>query len=275
MSTSKPQPEFEDIIFEVDAGLATITINRPERLNAVRPGTVQEMIDAIDWCWRSSAVGVVAITGAGERAFCSGGDLSVKDGSGYGTGARSNMGIDTLDLYSIIRDIPKPVIASVNGYAIGAGHVLHVVCDLTIAASTARFGQVGPRVGSADVGFGTAYLARVVGEKRAREIWFLCRQYTAEQAYGYGLVNEIVEPAGLRRRTSEVAAEMLALSPTAIAFLKTSFNAASENVRGLASLGMMGVGLFYGTEESAEGAHAFMERRPPNFAQFRGVPEDS
>lgn len=269
MSTAVPPPATEDVIVEHDDGYVLLTINRPRLMNAIRPQTVQELIDVIDWCWRTPEVGVVAITGQGDRAFCAGGDLSVKDDSGYGGRARSRSGIDTNDLYGIIRDIPKPVIAAVNGYAIGGGHVLHVVCDLTIASSTATFGQVGPRVGSADVGFGTGYLAAVVGEKRAREIWYLCRKYSAADAYRMGLVNEIVEPDELLTRTRAVADEMLALSPTALAFLKTSFTAASEHLRGLASLGMTGIGLFYGTEESQEGSHAFLERRPPRFARFR------
>jgi dihydroxynaphthoic acid synthetase len=228
------------------------------------------MIHALDQCWRRRDVGIVVITGAGDRAFCAGGDLSVKDDDGYGGGAsRSSTGIDTVELYSLIRDIPKPVIAAVNGYAIGGGHVLHVVCDLTYAADTARFGQVGPKVGSADVGFGTAYLAAVVGEKRAREIWFRCQQYTAAQGLAMGLVNEVVPAAELTTYVDMVCREIMAMSPTALAFLKTSFSAATEHLRGLSTLGMLGVGMFYGTEESAEGSHAFVEKRTPDFARFR------
>jgi dihydroxynaphthoic acid synthetase len=260
---------FEDILFDLDDGIATITINRPDRMNAFRPKTVEEMIIALDECWRRREIGVVVITGAGDRAFCAGGDLSDKDGGGYGGRSRSSTGIDTIELYSLIRDIPKPVIAAVNGYAIGGGHVLHVVCDLSYASETAIFGQVGPKVGSADVGFGTAYLSGVVGEKRAREIWFRCLRYGASEALAMGLVNAVVPAADLSDYVNMVCREILDLSPTALAFLKTSFTAASEHIRGLSALGMAGVGMFYGTEESAEGSKAFLEKRPPNFRKYR------
>ncbi len=261
---------FEDILYDKAGGIATITINRPQVLNAFRAQTVDELTEAFKEAWADRAVGVVILTGAGDRAFCAGGDLSVRTESGYqGKRARSDIGLDVEDLHSAIRDIPKPVIAAVNGYAIGGGHVLHVLCDLSIAAETARFGQVGPRVGSVDPGFGTAYLARVVGEKRAREIWFLCRQYSAEQALAMGLVNAVVPAARLMDEARAWAQEILALSPTAIKLAKASFNAETDHIRGFSALGMSALALYYASEEAMEGRNAFSERRPPDFARFR------
>ncbi|HLF41263.1 MAG TPA: enoyl-CoA hydratase-related protein [Acidimicrobiia bacterium] len=261
---------YEDIRYEKDAGVATITIDRPEVFNAFRAQTVEELLDAFRDAWADRTIGAVILTGAGPKAFCTGGDQSAKTtGGGYGGNARSDLGIDIEDLHTAIRDIPKPVIAAVNGYAIGGGHVLHVICDITIAADTARFGQVGPKVGSVDPGFGTAYLARVVGEKRAREIWYFCRQYSAEQALGMGLVNAVVPAAELMTTARAWADELLERSPTAIKLAKASFNAASEHIRGIAALGMAGLALYYDTEESAEGGQAFQEKRPPDFSRFR------
>ncbi len=262
--------KFEDILYEKAEGIASITINRPTVLNAFRALTVDELVEAFKDAWADRAIGVVILTGAGDRAFSTGGDQSVRGEGGYqGKQARSDIGLDVEDLHAIIRDIPKPVIAAVNGYAIGGGHVLHVLCDLTIAADTARFGQVGPRVGSVDPGFGTAYLVRLVGEKRAREIWYLCRQYTADEALAMGLVNEVVPAFRLMDEARTWAREILEKSPTALKIAKASFNAASEQIRGLSTLGMNALALYYQTDEAMEGRNAFMERRKPDFGKYR------
>ena len=262
--------DFEDILYSKQDGIATISINRPKVLNAFRQQTVVEMIEAFKDAWEDRSVGVLILTGVGDRSFCTGGDQSVREIGGYsGKRSRSEAGIDADDLHTIIRDIPKPVIAAVNGYAIGGGHVLHVLCDLTIAADTARFGQAGPRVGSVDAGFGTGYLARVVGEKRAREIWYLCHQYTAQEALAMGLVNKVVPAAQLQDEARAWATELMAMSPTALRLAKTSFNANTEQIRGVAGLAGQALALYYATEESAEGRNAFMERRKPNFGKFR------
>lgn len=262
--------QFEDILYEKAEGIATITINRPQVLNAFRAQTVDEMIKAFADAWADRSIGVVILTGAGNRAFSTGGDQTIRSERGYeGKPVRSDIGVNIDDLHTIIRDIPKPVIAAVNGYAIGGGHVLHVICDLTIAADTARFGQVGPRVGSVDPGFGTAYLTRVVGEKKAREIWYLCRQYSAQEALEMGLVNKVVPAEQLMDEARAWAREILAMSPTAIKIAKVSFNAETEHIRGLSALGMAALALYYGTEESREGVKAFLERRRPDFSRFR------
>jgi 2-ketocyclohexanecarboxyl-CoA hydrolase len=261
---------FEDILYDSAEGIATIAINRPTVLNAFRSQTVDELVEAFKEAWADRTVGVVILTGTGDRAFCVGGDQSVRSQGGYqGRQARSDIGLDIEDLHGVIREIPKPVIAAVNGYAIGGGHVLHVLCDLSIAAETARFGQVGPRVGSVDPGFGTAYLARVVGEKRAREIWLLCRQYSAEQALAMGLVNAVVPAPRLMEEARAWARESLALSPTAIKLAKASFNADTDHIKGFAALGMSALALYYGSEEAMEGRTAFSERRQPDFTRFR------
>lgn len=261
---------FEDILYDKAEGIATITINRPAVLNAFRAETVDEMVEAFKDAWADRAVGVAILTGTGDRAFCVGGDLSARALGGYqGKQARSDIGLDVEDLHAVIREIPKPVIAAVNGYAIGGGHVLHVLCDLSIAADTARFGQVGPRVGSVDPGFGTAYLARVVGEKRAREIWLLCRQYSAEQALAMGLVNSVVEAPRLMKEAQAWAREILALSPTAIKLAKASFNADTDHIKGFSALGMSALALYYRSEEAMEGRNAFHEHRQADFTRFR------
>lgn len=261
---------YQDILYDKAQGIATITINRPDLLNAFRSETVDEMVDAFQDAWRDRSIGVVILTGVGDRAFSSGGDQTIRQGGGYqGPQARSDIGMDIEDLHAIIRDIPKPVIAAVNGYAIGGGHVLHIICDLTIAADTARFGQVGPRVGSVDPGYGTAYLTRVVGEKRAREIWYLCRQYSAQQALAMGLVNWVVPPDELMDQARAVAREILALSPTALKIAKVSFNAETDHIKGIGALGMASLALYYQTDEAMEGRNAFIEQRQPDFAQFR------
>jgi naphthoate synthase len=260
--------DLTDVLYNVHEGIATVTINRPERYNAFRGRTVDEMIHCFKSSWADRSVGVVILTGAGDRAFCSGGDQKQRAETGdYGPTESGLFEVETL--HRLIRDIPKPVIAAVNGYAIGGGHVLHVICDLTLASSTARFGQTGPRVGSFDAGFGSAYLARMVGEKRAREIWYLCRQYTAEQALSWGLVNAVVEPGELMTTAREWAKEILAKSPTAIRFLKHSFNADSESIAGIGQLAFAGLDLFVRTDEAAEGVRAFNEKREPNFRPDR------
>src|SRR5215211_5371683 len=260
--------ELTDVRYEVEDGLAWITIDRPERMNAFRARTVDELIDCLKRAWAAGEVGVVCITGAGDRAFCTGGDQKQRAETGdYGP---SETGLFEVEyLHRLLREIPKPVIAAVNGYAIGGGHVLHVLCDLTIAADTARFGQTGPRVGSFDAGFGSAYLARVVGEKRAREIWFLCRRYDAETAERWGLVNRVVPAAELRAEVRGWADEILKLSPTSLRFLKQSFNVDTEHLAAVGQLAFTGLGLFVQTDEAEEGVRAFNEKRDPDFARFR------
>jgi 2-ketocyclohexanecarboxyl-CoA hydrolase len=261
--------ELTDVGYDVEDGLAWITIDRPDRMNSFRARTVEELIGCLKAAWASRDVGVVCLTGSGDRAFCTGGDQKQRAESGdYGP---SESGLFEVEyLHRLIREIPKPVIAAVNGYAIGGGHVLHVLCDLSIASSEAQFAQSGPRVGSFDAGFGTAYLARVVGEKRAREIWFLCRRYDAETAERWGLVNRVVPPDELHAEVRRWADEILALSPTALRFLKQSFNADSEHLAGIGQLAFSGLGLFVESEEAQEGVEAFTEKRQPDFAPYRG-----
>jgi 2-ketocyclohexanecarboxyl-CoA hydrolase len=262
--------EFEDVLYETSEGVATITINRPKQLNAFRGQTVEELVQAFHEAWRDRSVGCVILTGAGEKAFCVGGDQTTREEGGYkGKPSRSDLGLDIEDLHSVIRDIPKAVIAAVNGYAIGGGHVLHVICDLTVAADTAKFGQVGPKVGSVDPGFGTMYLARVVGEKKAREIWYLCEQYTAEECRQMGLVNKVVPAAELKDAARAWAKRIAAMSPTAITLAKASFNAPSEEIRGIGAVALRALALYYGTDEAVEGKNAFLEKRTPQFAKFR------
>ena len=259
---------YTDTIYTKRSGVATVTINRPEVRNAFRPETVDEMVHAFDDAWHDDDIGVIVLTGAGDKAFCSGGDQRVRGAGGY-EDAGGHARLQVLQLHRMIRTVPKPVIAMVNGYAIGGGHVLHVLCDLTIASETAIFGQSGPRVGSFDAGFGTIYLAQVVGEKRAREIWYLCRQYTALEAERMGLVNRVVAPDKLEEETMHWAAEILTKSPTAIRMLKASFNAATDWAYGLQAVAHGATSLFYRTEEAAEGRAAFLERRAPDFSRFR------
>ena len=261
--------DYEDVTYEVvDGHTAIITIDRPERLNAFRGRTVGELIDAFERAWADARLASVVLTGAGERAFCAGGDQKefAETGS-YGTSARGLWEIERL--HHVIREIQKPVIAAVNGIEIGGGHVLHVVCDVTIAAEHARFGQAGPRVASFDAGYGTAYLARIVGEKRAREIWFFCRQYDAETARDWGLVNAIVPGERLLSEARAWADEAAALSPTALRFLKAAFNADSEHIGGQGRLAFAGLDAFGASEEADEGHRAFVEKRAPDFGRFR------
>jgi naphthoate synthase len=250
--------------YTVDGATAVITINRPERYNAFRGRTVDELIRGFRAAWADHAVQAVILTGAGDKAFCTGGDVKQRAETGDYGPTESGM-FEIGYLHRLIRDIPKPVIAAVNGLAVGGGHVLQVLCDLSIASETARFGQAGPRVGSFDAGFGSAYLARVVGEKRAREMWYLCRRYGAKEAYDMGLVNAVVAPERLDEEVARWCAEIKDKSPTAIAIAKRSFNADTEQLRGLGALGFEAVALYYGTEESKEGGRAFREKRPPRF----------
>ena len=250
--------ELTDVLYEKRDGAAWITINRPERRNAFRGRTVAELTGCFRDAWHDRAIGVAVLTGAGDKAFCSGGDQKERSASGYEE-------MDVTALHTVIRNIPKPVIAMVNGFAIGGGHVLHVLCDLSVAADTAVFGQTGPRVGSVDPGFGTAYLARVVGEKKAREIWYLCRQYSAAEALAMGLVNKVVPAAELRREVEQWCADLLAKSPTALKLAKASFNADTDHIHGIGGLGFAALELYYGTDEAQEGARAFNEKRAPDF----------
>jgi naphthoate synthase len=260
--------DLADVRYEVEEGLAWITIDRPERMNAFRARTVDELIHCLKRAWSSAEVGAVCLTGAGDRAFCTGGDQKQRAETGdYGP---SESGLFEVEyLHRLIREIPKPVIAAVNGYAIGGGHVLHVLCDLTIAADTAVFGQTGPRVGSFDAGFGTAYLARVVGEKRAREIWMLCRRYDAQTAERWGLVNKVVPAAELRGEVRRWANDILSLSPTALRFVKQSFNTDTEYLAGVGQLAFSGLGLFVESSEAREGVEAFTQKRAPDFSPYR------
>jgi dihydroxynaphthoic acid synthetase len=255
---------FEDITYEVDRATAIITINRPHRYNAFRGQTVEELIKAFRSAWADRSVQAVILTGAGEKAFCTGGDVKQRAETGDYGPTESGM-FEIGYLHKLIRDIPKPVIAAVNGIAVGGGHVLHVLCDLTIAAENATFGQAGPKVGSFDAGFGSAYLARVVGEKRAREIWYLCRQYDAATAERWGLVNAVVPAGRLLDEAKAWAAEIAEKSPTAIRFLKQSFNADTDHQAGLSNMAMSALDLFTASPEGQEGAAAFAEKRKPEF----------
>ena len=259
--------DYTDILYDEKSGVARIAIDRPEKYNAFRGKTCDELIDALHRAAWNKSVGVIVLTGTGDKAFCTGGDQSAHDG---GYDGRGLIGLPVEELQGLIRDAPKPVIARVNGYAIGGGNVLVTCCDLAIASETAQFGQVGPRVGSVDPGFGTALLARVVGEKKAREIWYMCRRYTAQQALAMGLVNAVVPATELDVEVDKWCREILALSPTAIAIAKRSFNADTDSIRGIGGLGMQALAMFYETGESKEGVKAFMEKRKP---RFRGDPE--
>ncbi|MGQ4600925.1 enoyl-CoA hydratase-related protein [Nocardia sp. R6R-6] len=260
--------DFTDVTYEVDNGLAWITINRPDRYNSFRARTVDELVKSFKKAWASVDVGAIALTGAGEKAFCTGGDQKQRMESGdYGP---SDSGLFEVDaLHRVIRDVPKPVIAAVNGFAIGGGHVLHVLCDLTIAADTAVFGQNGPRVGSFDAGFGSGYLARVIGEKRTREIWFLCRRYSAQQAEEWGLVNKVVPADQLRAEVRAWADEILQLSPTALKVLKQSLNSDTEQFASIGQMAYSSLKMFGETDEAREGITAFNEKRKPDFSKYR------
>jgi naphthoate synthase len=267
----KKAKTFEDILYEKFEGMAKITINRPDVRNAFRPKTVREMIQAFEDVREDPEVGVVILTGAGSEAFCSGGDQRVRGNAGY-VGDDQVPRLNVLDLQKQIRSLPKPVVAMVAGYAIGGGHVLHVVCDLTIAADNARFGQTGPKVGSFDGGFGSSYLARIVGQKKAREIWFLCRQYDAQQALSMGLVNAVVPLARLEEETVAWCREMLEMSPMALRCVKAALNADCDGQAGLQELAGDTTLLYYMSEEAQEGRNAYLERRKPDFSKFRRLP---
>ncbi|MEM9235256.1 MAG: 1,4-dihydroxy-2-naphthoyl-CoA synthase [Verrucomicrobiota bacterium] len=265
--------DFEDIRYETtDEGqIAKITINRPEVRNAFRPQTVKEMLMALELAHEDPQVGVVILTGEGELAFCSGGDQKVRGHAGY-VGDDGVPRLNILDVQKKIRQMPKPVVAMVAGYAIGGGHVLHVVCDLTIAADNARFGQTGPKVGSFDGGLGSSYLARIVGQKKAREIWYLCRQYDAQQALEMGLVNTVVPLDQLEKETLQWCREMLAHSPMALRCLKACMNADCDGQMGLLDLAGNATLLYYMSEEAKEGKQAFVEKRKPDFTKFPRLP---
>lgn len=262
--------EFTDIIYEKKEGIAKVIINRPERYNAFRDLTMKELVSAFMDAWGDKGVGVVVFGGSGKKAFCTGGDLSTKDEDGYGKEeAELDMYDSQSQLLYIIRTIPKPVIAMVNGFAIGGGHVLHIACDLSIASETARFGQVGPKVGSFDAGFGTLFLARIVGEKKAREIWYMCRQYSAQEALEMGLVNKVVPPEELEAEVEKWCREILAKAPYALAYLKASFNTDTDHVYGIHTMAGQALRLYYTSDESHEGLKAFTEKRAPDFSRFR------
>jgi len=263
--------DYSDIIYEQAEGIARIAINRPEVRNAFRPETIMELIDAFAHVRDDGSVGVVLFTGAGTEAFCSGGDQRVRGDAGY-VGKDRIPRLNVLDLQRLIRMLPKPVIAVVAGYAIGGGHVLHIVCDLTIAADNAIFGQTGPKVGSFDAGYGSTYLARIVGHKKAREIWYLCRQYNAQEALAMGLVNTVVPLAQLEEEAIRWAKEILEKSPLAIRLLKAAFNADTDGLAGIQQLGGDATLLYYLTEEAKEGRDAFLQKRKPNFSKFPRYP---
>ena len=262
---------YEDVRYEKAEGIAKITINRPEVRNAFRPQTVRELQRAFTDARDDADIGVVILTGAGDKAFCSGGDQRVRGHGGY-VGADGVPRLNVLDLQRQIRTLPKPVVAMVAGYAIGGGHVLHMMCDLTIAADNARFGQTGPKVGSFDGGYGAAYMARIVGQKKAREIWFLCRQYDAAQALDMGLVNTVVPLRDLEAETVRWCREMLDNSPIALRCLKAALNADCDGQAGLQELAGNATLLFYMTEEGREGSQAFLEKRKPDFKRFKRLP---
>ncbi|MCI5052202.1 MAG: 1,4-dihydroxy-2-naphthoyl-CoA synthase [Simkaniaceae bacterium] len=268
MSTAlKERTAFKDILYDKSDGIAKITINRPEVHNAFTPTTVFEMRRALQDARFDTSIGVIILTGAGEKAFCSGGDQRFRGESGYNSGEEIDS-LNVLDFQKEIRSCPKPIIAMVSGYAIGGGHVLHLMCDLTIAASHSIFGQVGPKMGSFDGGFGASYLADIVGQKKAREIWYLCRQYSAQEALEMGLINIHVPQEELEKTTLEWCNKILEHSPIALRCLKSAFNAATDGESGIQELAGNATMLYYMSEEAQEGHRSFMEKRKPNFKQF-------
>lgn len=267
----KPIKQYTDILFEQFEGIAKITINRPRVYNAFRPQTNAEMLDAMNICRERNDIGVVILTGMGDKAFCSGGDQNVKGVGGY-IDENGVPRLNVLDLHKAIRSLPKPVIAMVNGYSIGGGNVLQVVCDLSIASENARFGQTGPKVGSFDAGFGSSYLARCVGQKKAREIWFLCKQYTAQEALGMGMVNKVVPFDRLEEETVEWCRTILKRSPMAIRMIKRALNAELDGQHGLMEFAGDTTLMYYLMAEAQEGKNAFLEKRDPDFDQFPKFP---
>ena len=262
---------YQEIRFDYFEGIAKITINRPRYRNAFTPLTVEEMSEALNYCKNHAEVRIVVLTGEGDKAFCSGGDMHVKGRGGY----VDEYGVPRLNVLEVqkqIRNLPKPVIAMVNGYAIGGGHVLHLVCDLTIASDNARFGQTGPKVGSFDAGFGASYLARIVGQKKARERWFLCRQYSAQEALEMGMVNKVVPLNTLEDEVVNWAQEMMKLSPLALRMIKAGLNAELDGQAGIQQLAGDATMLYYMTDEAQEGGRAFLEKRAPNFDTFKKIP---
>ncbi len=259
--------QFKDIKYHKADGIAKITINRPQVRNAFRPQTVTEMMQALDDARDDESIGVIILTGEGEKAFCSGGDQKIRGDAGYKDGKGVHR-LNVLDFQRQIRTCPKPIIAMVAGYAIGGGHVLHMICDLTIAADNAVFGQTGPKVGSFDGGYGAGYMARIVGQKKAREIWFLCRQYNAQEALDMGLVNKVVPYEKLEQETVQWCQEILANSPIAIRCLKAALNADCDGQAGLQELAGNATMLYYMSEEGQEGRNAFNEKRKPDFSKF-------
>lgn len=268
MPAWKCAKEYQEILYDKAEGIARITINRPHRMNAFTPLTNDEISDALTDARFDGEIGVIILTGAGTRAFCSGGDQKVRGESGYVDPRTSQHRLNVLDLHRQIRTCPKPMIAMVAGYAIGGGNILAMICDLTIAADNAIFGQTGPKVGSFDAGYGSAHLARMVGQKKAREIWFLCRQYNAQQALDMGMVNTVVPLERLEEETVTWCREILANSPTAIRFIKAAMNADEDGQAGLMELAGNATSLFYMSEEGQEGRNAFLEKRPPDFSRF-------
>lgn len=273
----KNEGDYQEIIYETMNGIAKITINRPERRNAFTPLTNAEMYDAFSRARDDSSIGVIILTGANhggrheDEAFCSGGDQKIRGRGGY-VGSDHIPRLNVLDLQHLIRIVPKPVIAMVNGYAIGGGHILHLICDLSIAAETAKFGQTGPKVGSFDAGYGAGYLAAIVGQKKAREIWYLCEQYTAQEALDMGLVNKVVPFDDLEAECVRWAKRILMMSPTALRFMKASFNAATDGLAGLQQMGGDATMLYYTTDEAMEGRDAFKEKRTPDFGKWPRLP---
>ncbi|MBP9854677.1 MAG: 1,4-dihydroxy-2-naphthoyl-CoA synthase [Candidatus Omnitrophica bacterium] len=259
--------KYKDILYHKAEGIAKITINRPETRNAFRPQTVHEMSEALADARDDQSIGVVILTGEGEKAFCSGGDQKIRGDAGYKDADGTNR-LNVLDFQRQMRTCPKPIIAMVAGFAIGGGHILHLLCDLTIAADNARFGQTGPKVGSFDGGYGASYMARIIGQKKAREMWFLCRQYDAKQALEMGLVNVVVPYAKLEEETVKWCREILVNSPMAIRCLKAALNADCDGQAGLQELAGNATMLFYMTEEGQEGRNAFVQKRKPNFSKF-------
>lgn len=260
---------FKDIIYEKTGGVAFVTINRPEVLNAFRNVTLREMAGAFTDAWGDERIGVVVLRGAGGKAFCSGGDLKEKKMAGGGKKGGLGVGDLVSRLHYLIRNMPKPVIAAVRGYAIGGGNILQFMCDLAIASEDSVFGQVGPKVGSVDPGFGTAYLSRLVGERKAREMWYLCRQYSAREALEMGLVNRVVPAEELDPEVEAWCGELLSKSPTALKLAKYSFNSETDGLFGISSMGRASLNLLSSTEESREGTDAFLEKRPPDFSPYR------
>ncbi|MGE5356887.1 MAG: 1,4-dihydroxy-2-naphthoyl-CoA synthase [Deltaproteobacteria bacterium] len=263
--------DFVDILFEFYEGIAKITINRPEVYNAFRPETSKSIYDALEICREDPRINVVVLTGAGDKAFCSGGDINYKGDGGY-VGSDGIPRLNILDVHRLIRHIPKPVIAMVNGFAIGGGHVLHVICDLSIASDNARFGQTGPKVGSFDAGFGSSYLARIVGQKKAREIWYLCEQYSAQEALDMGLVNKVVPLEKLEETVIDWCKKIMRNSPLAIRMIKRGLNAELDGQRGLMEFAGDATLMYYLLEEAKEGKKAFLEKRPPDWSKYPKFP---